>query len=139
VLEKPGGPRSAQDAAAIRQVASQLVSQLFFAPLLAEIRRFPFGRQIGHGGRGEEVFGEQLDLRVADAVAGAAGGALKERIERELGPEQVPAAQSGARSAAPPGNEERSGWKDSAARSGLAALPAGWPVLLQVRQTRRTP
>ncbi len=139
MLEKPGGPRSAQDAAAVRQVASQLVSQLFFAPLLAEIRRLPFGRQIGHGGRGEEVFGEQLDLRIADAVAGAAGDTLKKRIERELGPEQVPAAQAGARSATPPGDQGGSCSKDSAARSGLAALPAGWPVLLQVRQTRRTP
>jgi hypothetical protein len=59
----PQDPRVARDAAAL------LTSQLFFAPLLAEMRRLPFGREFGHGGRMEEAFGEQLDLHIADAVA----------------------------------------------------------------------
>lgn len=139
VLEQLGRQRSGQDPAAVRQAASQLVSQLFFAPLLAEIRRLPFGRQIGHGGRAEEVFGEQLDLRMADAVASAAGGALTKRIERELGLEPGLTGKAGVRSASPPQNESQEGSKGPAAHSELAALPASWPVLLQVWQPRRTP
>ena len=58
-----------QDPRVAREAAAQLVSQLFFAPLLAEMRRLPFGREFGHGGRMEDAFGEQLDLRIADTVA----------------------------------------------------------------------
>lgn len=72
------------DPALVRQTASQLVSQLFFQPMLAEMRKLPFGGEIGKGGRGEEVFGEQLDQRVADAVADTTAGALKATIARAL-------------------------------------------------------
>jgi len=58
-----------QDPRAAREAASLLTSQLFFAPLLAEMRRLPFGREFGHGGRMEDALGEQLDLRIADTVA----------------------------------------------------------------------
>lgn len=138
-VEKLGRRRSAQDPAAIRQAASQLVSQLFFAPLLAEMRRLPFGRQIGHGGRSEEIFGEQLDLRIADAVASAAGSALTERIERELEPGSAPAAQSGADSARAPESGSPAGSGDAAGRAALAGLPAAWPVRLQAGPTGRKP
>jgi len=60
----------------VRQAAVLLLSQLFFAPLLAEVRRSPLRTEIGSGGRAEEVFGEQLDLRIADAVAARADGVL---------------------------------------------------------------
>jgi hypothetical protein len=69
------------DPAVIRRTSAQVVSQLFFAPLLAEMRRLPFGRSIGGGGRGEEVFGEQLDLVLADKVAMAPHSRMARIVE----------------------------------------------------------
>lgn len=70
----------------IRAAAGQLVSQLFFAPMLAEARKLPLGKGIGGGGRGEEVFGEQLDQRLADTLAATARIALTRKIESKLAP-----------------------------------------------------
>jgi hypothetical protein len=61
----------AHDPAVARQAAGQLVSELFFKPLLAEMRQFPLGRELATGGYTESVFGEQLDQRLADAAAQA--------------------------------------------------------------------
>jgi len=60
-------------------------SQLFFAPLLAEMRKLPFGRKFASAGRTEEIFGEQLDLRIADSVAANCGGLTRQLIERLQG------------------------------------------------------
>ena len=40
----------AHDPAVARQAAGQLVSELFFKPLLAEMRQFPLGRELATGG-----------------------------------------------------------------------------------------
>lgn len=77
------------DPATIRHTAAQLVSELFFKPLLAEMRALPFGNGVGHGGRGEEVFAERLDERLADAVTAAQRGGLVEQIVRRLRPPAV--------------------------------------------------
>ena len=60
-----------------------LTSQMFFAPMLAEMRKLPFGKQFGHGGRMEDAFGEQLDMRIADSVARSDRG-LTAEIARKL-------------------------------------------------------
>lgn len=86
-----GRPPDAHDPLVVRQTGEQLVSQVFFGPLLAEMRKLPFGRGIGGGGRGEEVFGEQLDQRLADAVASRGGGGLVDAVARAL---TAPGAQS---------------------------------------------
>ncbi len=52
-----------------REVAGQFAADLFFAPLLAEMRQFPLGRGLIDGGQTEAIFGQQLDQRVADRVA----------------------------------------------------------------------
>lgn len=83
VLQELGRRIDPTDKQAIRNAATLLVSQLFFAPLLAEARELPFGGSIGDGGRGEEVFGEQLDQRLADLIAGSAPG-LTSQIEAKL-------------------------------------------------------
>lgn len=85
-----------KSAAQHQQIAQQMLSQLFFQPLLAEMRRTPFGGSIGHGGRGEEVFGQQLDVHVADAVASRAGAPLARQIVDDL-------RRMSGRSEAPPG------------------------------------
>ncbi|MFQ5806195.1 MAG: hypothetical protein ACE5I3_07085 [Phycisphaerae bacterium] len=94
----------------IREAAALLTSQLFFAPLLAEMRKLPFGREFGHGGRLEEAFGEQLDQRIADTVA---------RCDRGLTPQVA----------------KRLAQKSQAAAAAGPTQPqALWPVQRQVRQ-----
>src|SRR5262245_60972995 len=68
----------------LRQAAVQLTSQLFFAPLLAEVRKSDIGEKFGTGGRTEEVFGEQLDQRIADTVAARNPGGLVGKIAKKL-------------------------------------------------------
>ena len=81
-LQWLGRPLKADDPAVAREAAAELTAQLFFAPLLAEMRKLPFGRDFASGGRGEEVFGEQLDLRIADAVARRDNGLTAQVAER---------------------------------------------------------
>jgi Rod binding domain-containing protein len=64
--------------------AAKLLSQLFFAPLLAEMRKDPFGAKFAKGGRTEEIFGEQLDTRIADAVAQSGAGGVTRQIAEQL-------------------------------------------------------
>ena len=66
------------------ETAAKLLSQLFFAPLLAEARKNPFGAKFANGGRTEAIFGEQLDIRVADAVAGSGAGGVTAQIAKQL-------------------------------------------------------
>ncbi len=73
---------NAADPRVAREASSKLLSTLFFQPLLAEARKLPFQSELFNGGRGEEVFGEQLDIRVADTVAAANPGGIAERVER---------------------------------------------------------
>jgi hypothetical protein len=72
----------AKDPRLAREAAALLTSQLFFAPLLAEMRKLPFGKELGHGGRMEEAFAEQLDLQLADAVARSDSGLTAQLAER---------------------------------------------------------
>ncbi|MCA9242521.1 MAG: rod-binding protein [Phycisphaerales bacterium] len=75
-----------QDPRLAREASSELLSNLFFQPLLAEARKMPFQSELFSGGRGEEVFGEQLDIRVADAVAAANPGGIAQSVERYFEP-----------------------------------------------------
>ena len=80
-----GRPLDPHDPNHIRFAASQLASELFFKPLLAEMRSFSFGTEYTHGGYTESVFSEQLDERIADAVATADRSGLIKQIAKHLG------------------------------------------------------
>ncbi len=85
-LQAAGGKLDTHDPQTVQHAAGELLSELFFKPLLAEMRRFPFGRELATGGQTEAVFGEQLDQRIADSVAAADPGLLKQitrRLERK--------------------------------------------------------
>lgn len=84
-----------RDPGVVRESAGQLVSELFLKPLLAEMRKFPFGREFATGGRTEAIFGEQLDERVADAVATSTPG-LTSRIMQDLQPRSTAAGMARA-------------------------------------------
>ena len=95
-----GRKLEANDPKLVRQAAAQVVSQLFFAPLLAEMRKLPFGHKFASGGRTEEIFGEQLDLRIADSVAANCGGLTRQLIERLQGSDGRPGSPQGGSVAA---------------------------------------
>jgi Rod binding domain-containing protein len=81
-LVEIGRTPDAQDPQIARQAATQLLSELFFKPLLAEMRKFPLGRDVLHGGQMEDAFGQQLDQRMADAVAGSASGLADQLLQQ---------------------------------------------------------
>lgn len=86
-LVRLGRRPHADTPAATRGTAAKLLSQLFFAPMLAEMRKLPFGQKFATGGRTEAIFGEQLDIRLADAVgASGAGGITQQIADRLAGP-----------------------------------------------------
>ncbi len=74
-----------RDPAVRQQAASRLSSELFFKPLLAEMRKFPFGRELTSGGWAGSAFDDRFDERIADAVA-TGSGRLVNRIAQELDP-----------------------------------------------------
>lgn len=84
-----------------RETGAQLASILFYEPALAELRKSPFGQEFGTGGRGEEVFGEQLDKQMALAVARRDQGGLAKsiagKLDSQIGANSV-AANSGGTS-----------------------------------------
>lgn len=56
------------DHARARDAAEQLVASAFILPLLTQLRNDPFKSEMLHGGRGEEMFGQQLDTIIADRI-----------------------------------------------------------------------
>ncbi len=93
-----GRAPAANDPAMVQRTAGQMVSELFLVPLLSEMRKLPFGKDFGGGGRAEEVFGEQLDTRLADIVAQEGCGGLTKQIAKRISPrtDALPAARAPA-------------------------------------------
>jgi len=56
------------DAQRAREAAEQLVASAFILPLLTQLRNDPFKSELLHGGRGEQMFGQQLDTVIADRI-----------------------------------------------------------------------
>ena len=81
-LQGLGRRLDTHDPALTQQAAAQLLSELFYKPMLTEIRSFPFGRSLG-GGFTEDTFGQQLDQHIADTVA-ASDPALVQQIACRL-------------------------------------------------------
>lgn len=75
-----GRKLDAQDPQVAQEAGAQMASELFFAPLLAEMRRFPFGRDLATGGQTESTFGQQLDQRIADSVARSDQGLVRQIV-----------------------------------------------------------
>ncbi len=84
-----------RDPAVAKQVAAQFLSELFFAPLLAEARQFPLGRELATGGRTEAIFGQQLDQQLGDGVAATDRGLVKQMMHY-FQKQALPVADGGA-------------------------------------------
>lgn len=91
---------NAKDAATARSTAAKLATELFFRPMLEEMRRFPFGRELADGGRTEAIFADQLNTRLADSIAGSDPGGfvtqLAAQISRPLRAGTAPAGPEAA-------------------------------------------
>ena len=85
-LQTLGRPVSPTDPQGVRATASLMLAELAFKPMLAEMRKLPFGKGIFDGGRTEEIFGERLDQEIADTVASADTGGLTAKFARYLQP-----------------------------------------------------
>ena len=92
VMQALGRKLDANDPGIAKAAASQLLSELFFGPLLAEARKFQFGREFLDGGQTESIFGEQLDQRVADSVAASDTGLVDQIAARLTHDKQSPPA-----------------------------------------------
>ncbi|MFH1747506.1 MAG: hypothetical protein ABIG44_10730 [Planctomycetota bacterium] len=68
----------------VREACAQMVSELFFKPMLAQMREFPIGTRFASGGHGEKIFAQYLDEQIADTVAAADSSGLVTRLTREL-------------------------------------------------------
>ncbi len=78
-----------------RGTARELVSALFYEPMLAEMRQFPFGQKFGNGGRAEEIFGERLDQLTAAAVVSRQRGGLIDLIAADIAEKSGEAKEPG--------------------------------------------
>lgn len=111
-----------------RQAATQLLSELFFKPLLAEMRRFPFGRELATGGQTESIFGERLDERVADTVSAGARGVV-DAVLSSLDPRggRSTASRVGTgRDTLPAAGMDSVTWPIDAALDALRPTQKGW-------------
>lgn len=78
-----GEARRAQQAE-LREAAEQLVSSVFFLPMLQQMRDDPFRTDLFHGGTGEDLFGHHLDTMLADEITTASRLPLTETIYQKM-------------------------------------------------------
>lgn len=68
----------------LREATRQLVGSVFYGTLLKNMRASSLRGEIGHGGRGEEVFGAQLDGVLAERAGMATRGGLADHLYKHL-------------------------------------------------------
>lgn len=64
----------------LRDAADQLVATAFILPMLEQARNDPFKSDMFHGGKGEEVFGQQLDVIFADNITKSANFGISDAL-----------------------------------------------------------
>ncbi len=70
----------------MREAADQLVATAFILPMLEQVRHDPFKSDMFHGGKGEEVFGQQLDVIFADNITKSANFGISDALVRRFQP-----------------------------------------------------
>ena len=68
----------------VRLAAEQLVASTMLKPILSQIRQDPFKSDLFHGGRTEEIFGEQLDNIIADRMVSKQGFGLVDSVYKNF-------------------------------------------------------
>lgn len=64
----------------LRQAVNEVVGSVFYGPMLKMARENPLKGEFGHGGRGEDIFGAQLDMELARRASHRADGGLAETL-----------------------------------------------------------
>lgn len=85
--ERIAGASTGQRQQMLRQAVNELVGSTFYAEMLKMSRANPFKGKFGHGGRGEEVFGAQLDQELARRAGAASNSKMTDAIYKRLGGE----------------------------------------------------
>ena len=67
-----------------RESAQKLVGMALFLPLLKQMQNSPFKTDVFHGGRGEEVFTQQLHMTLADRLGQRMGGQLVDAVAERM-------------------------------------------------------
>jgi len=75
-----------------------LVGSVFYGALLKTMRESGMKGKYGHGGRGEEAFGAQLDSMLAERAGKGTQGGLAETLYKHLERQQRLADQAKAKS-----------------------------------------
>lgn len=74
----------------LQEAVGKVVGITFFGEMLKSMRQSKINGTIGHGGRGEEIFAEQLHGFYAEQLGSATGkGQLGEAIFRHLAKQQT--------------------------------------------------
>ncbi len=68
----------------LRTSIDEFVGSVFYGQLLKAMRNSPLKSDIGHGGRGEDVFAGQLDMELSQRIGRAGGFNLSDAIYRRL-------------------------------------------------------
>ena len=64
----------------LRQAVQEVVGSVFLAPMLKMARENPLKGKYMHGGRGEDIFGAQLDMELARRASHRVQGGLTEAL-----------------------------------------------------------
>lgn len=70
----------------LRRTVQEMVGMTFYGEMLRIARNSPLKSERFHGGRGEEVFGSQLDAEFARQAGMATRGGLVDAIYNRLAP-----------------------------------------------------
>jgi len=79
-----GGVSPERRRAILRQAVDEMIGVTFYAPMLGMARNNALKGEIGHGGRGEEIFAAQLDMELARRVGQAGRNSLSEAVYSRL-------------------------------------------------------
>lgn len=70
--------------AQLREAAEKLVATTLIMPMFEQLRNDPLAANLFHGGRGEEIFQQQMDQVLSDRIAGATRFDLVDSVYKHL-------------------------------------------------------
>lgn len=73
-------PQKAQALSDLRDVVDRVLGSVFYGPLLRTMRSSSLKGTVGHGGRGEEIFQNQLDQVFAERAGQASSNGLGDTL-----------------------------------------------------------
>lgn len=88
-LSKALGPKQTPQIPELRSLTQKVVGRVFYGTLLARMRASTLKGNYMHGGRGEDVFGAQLDEVRAERMGQQERRGLADALYRQLAPQQA--------------------------------------------------